>query len=138
MLVTCPKCSTQFTPAAAVCPGCGDYRPPLESTVDYETYQAQLAISGGEAPHLVHERLLGQGFSEFVADEIIAIARRRVRRTNRQTGGYRILVGSGLLFTGGSLWLMTGGVVLTYGSLATGFALLIAGVIQYLSGANIE
>jgi hypothetical protein len=138
MLVICPHCDTQFIPAAGTCPACGDYRPPLASTADFETNRAELAIAGGESSLRVHQRLVDKGFSEIIADDIIASARRNVRRTNRRTGGYRILAGAGLLAAGGLLAVVSRGAVVVFGILAIGWALFVAGAIQYVSGANLE
>ena len=138
MLVTCPRCETQFTPAVGTCPACGDYRPPLASTADYETNRAELDMAGGLSALCVHQRLVDKRFIELVADEIVACARRNVRRSNREVGGYRILAGAGLLAAGGLLVVASRGTLIVFGILAVGMAMLLAGVIQYVSGANLD
>lgn len=137
MHVTCPYCETQFTPEAGLCPACGDFRPPLAWTVDFETNRAELALSAGESAFLVRERLVDKGFCDVDADDIVAFARRKVRRTNRRVGRYRLVTGLALLVLGGLLWVATAGHFVFYGLVAVGLAMLLGGVIQWASGANL-
>lgn len=138
MLVICPYCDTHFTPSVGICPACGDFRPPLEATADFETNRAEIDLFRGISSLFIQQRLVDKGFSEIVADDIVAAAVRNVRRSNRQTGGYRILAGAGLLAAGGLLAVVSRGLFVVHGILAIGLALFVAGVIQYVSGANLD
>ncbi len=137
MLAVCPQCEVHFSPEVGICPGCEVYRTPLDSTVEYETIQAESLISSGRSKDELLINLVHKGFSELSADQILSDAGQRVRRTNRRTGSYRMVTGTSLMMAGGLLGAVSMGILTLYGMLAIGFTLFLAGLIQFVTGANL-
>ena len=132
-MIECGSCGIQFSGNLAACPAC-EWTPELKDLRGAKVEEATELLDRGAKAKDIRNDLIGLGYSDIDADEMVAEASKTFRKRNRKLGGRRLAQGLamiGLAFVG---FLVTGGSIIFTGLIAFGFSFILIGLFQRLSG----
>jgi hypothetical protein len=105
-MIECPGCKISFSPRHRICPICKCYKAKLDDRVEYLANKAELALDRGVRPADVESMLVEEGVPSLVASEIIVTQARKVARSERSYGVFRLLGGLAILLCSSVLALL--------------------------------